>query len=176
MPVVCAKGFSSHNRVPELPCCPPVSAAFCPPVSDAAAVVLVAENVGSTNFVAFSSQLKHTVSIGNPVPANVVDRATDAVFTCATSSEAPASRPKPMPTMGTMCVSCGKMCERSPLVEFEDVKGSQWALTPPREEILTETAGRSRNMPVYMVPEPERMLTPRRTELRRPREMELEEL
>jgi hypothetical protein len=62
------------------------------------------------------------------------------------------------------------MCERSPFVEFEDVKGSQWALTPPREDILTETAGRSRNMPVYMVPEPERMLTPRRTELRRPSE------
>lgn len=170
MPVVCANGFPSHNRVPELPGCPLVAAVFCPPVSDAAAVVVVVENVGSTNFVAFSSQLKHAVSSGNPVPTNVVDRATDAVLTRATSSEAPASRPKPISTTGTMCVSCGKTCERSPFRESEDIKGSQWALTPLREEILTVTVGRSRNRPAYMVPAPERTLTPRRTELRRPRE------
>jgi hypothetical protein len=132
--------------------------------------VLVVEKVGSTNFVAFSSQLKHAVSSGNSVPANVAERAYDTVLTCRRSAEAPASRPKFTPAIGTMFVSCGKTCERRPFREFEDVSGSQWALTPLREEILTETVGRSRNMPAYMVPRPERTLTPRRTSLRRPRE------
>lgn len=52
---------------------------------------------------------------------------------------------------------------------FEDVSGSQWALTPSSEDILTETEGRSRKMPAYMEPAPERTLTARRTSLRRPR-------
>lgn len=61
-------------------------------------------------FVAFSSQLKHAVCSGNTVPANVVDATTDRVlrFRCATSSSAPASRPKLMFTLGMMLVSFGK--------------------------------------------------------------------
>jgi hypothetical protein len=56
------------------------------------------------------------------------------------------------------------------LTALEYVSGSQRALTPCKEEILTASEGRSRKAPAYMDPAPERTLTPSKIALRRPRD------
>ena len=71
---------------------------------------------------------------------------------------------------GSMCVRFGKICESNPLTVVDEVMGSQSALTPLRDDMETESLGRSKKMPACMSPEPERRLTPRRTSVWRPME------
>jgi hypothetical protein len=73
-------------------------------------------------------------------------------------------------TLETMLVRFGKTREKSPFSAFDDVSRSQCVLTPSRVEMLTETEGRSVEMPAYMEPQPESTSMPGRTALRRPRE------
>jgi hypothetical protein len=173
-PAARANGFSSRNCMPELPFfpVPPLPDPVTDPVPVAAvpAVVVVVEKVGDTNAVAALSQLKHTVSNVYAVPAKVVAAPVDNVVTSGTINAAPAVTPMSTTTDGTMCVRFGKICERNPLTELDEVRGSQSALTPLRDEMATETVGRSRNMPACMSPEPERSSMLRRTSARRPRE------
>jgi hypothetical protein len=135
----------------------------------------VVEKLGSTNFVAVLSQLKHAVSSVKPVPANVIEDSIETggrivSGTSGTFNVAPASRPMPIAADATMCVRFGKMCERSPFEGLEEFRFSQLALTLLSSEMETESVGRSRNMPACMSPSPERIFMPRRTSARRPRE------
>lgn len=172
-PAVRAKGFSSRNRVPELPF--PLLPLPDPdpdsvPVVVAVGEVVVVENVGSTNAVAALSQLKHAVSSVYWVPAKAVDASVPIVVIPGITNEAAPVNPMSTMADGTMCVRFGKICERNPLAGLEEVRGSQSALTPLRDDIETERVGRLRKMPASMPPKPERTLTLRRTSVRRPRE------
>jgi hypothetical protein len=173
-PAVREKGFSSRNLVPELSLfpLPPLPDPDPDPVPVAAAVaeVVVVENVGSTNAVAVLSQLKHAVSSVYSVPAKAVDASVAIVVTSGIIKVAAPVIPMSAMTDGTMCVRFGKICERNPLTELEEVRGSQSALTSLRGDIETERVGRLRKMPASMAPEPEKTLTPRRTSVTRPRE------
>ena len=139
------------------------------PVAAVAAVVVVVEKLGLTNAVALLSQLKHTVSSAYSVPAKVVDTSVDIVVTSGSINVAPAASPISTAADGTMCVRFEKICESNPLTVLDEVKGSQSALTLLRDDMETERVGRSRKMPAYMSPEPERRLTVRRTSVWRPR-------
>jgi hypothetical protein len=104
----------------------------------------------------------------------VIDDSSDTDGTSVSTSagtfkEAAASRPMPMAADGTIFVRFGKTWERRPLTVLEEVRFSQCALTPLSSEMVTLSWGRSMNMPAWMSPSPERMVTPRRTSARRPR-------